>query len=380
MIQTTTAPIPLFNLALQHKALQKELSAAVMKVLESGKFVLGPETSAFEEEFSKSIGTRHCIACASGAGALQIALGACGVGPGDEVITTPMTFIATTSSITLAGAKFVLADIDPETACLDPQKAGEKITSKTKAVLPVHIYGYPARMKEFMDLASKHSIKIVEDCAQSHLAQYEGRVTGSIGHAGAFSFYPSKNLGACGDAGAVTTNDDETAKKCRQLRHNGRNLDKGYEHVMEGSTLRMDDIQAAILRVKLKYLKTWTDNRRQIAKLYDAGLKELPVKLPPSPPAGSSQSFYVYTIKASRRDALAAHLKSAGIGSGVYYPVPIYRQPVYSELGYKPGDFPVTEKLVSEVLSLPMFPEMTQAQVARVCGEIREFYKKGDSP
>lgn len=375
MVQTTTALIPLFNLELQRKALQEEITAAVTKVLESGKFILGPETSSFEEEFSKSIGTSHCIACSSGAGAIQIALSACGVGPGDEVITTPMTFIATTSSITLTGAKFVLADIDPETACLDPQKVAEKITPKTKAILPVHIYGYPARMKEFMDMASKHSVKIVEDCAQSHLAEYEGRVTGSIGHAGAFSFYPSKNLGACGDAGAVTTNDDETAKKCRQLRHNGRNLDKGYEHVMEGSTLRIDDIQAAILRVKLRHLKTWTGQRRQLAKLYEAGLKGLPVRLPPSPPAGSSQSFYVYTIKAPRRDELAAHLKSAGIGSGIYYPVPIYRQPVYSGLGYRPGDFPVTEKLVSEVLSLPMFPEMTQAQVARVCGEIKKFYK-----
>lgn len=375
MLQTKSAPIPLFNLELQHKALKKELNAAAIKVLESGKFTLGPETKAFEEEFAKIIGTRHCVSCASGAAAIQIALGACGVGSGDEVITSPLTFIATTSSISLTGAKFVLADVDPVTASLDPEKTEKKITSKTKAMLPVHIYGYPAKMKEFMDIASRRNLKVVEDCAQSHLAEYGGRMTGAIGHAGAFSFYPSKNLGACGDAGAVTTSDDEIAQKCVQLRHCGRHPDRGYEHVMEGTTLRIDDIQAALLRVKLRHLEEWTEKRRKVAGLYAQALKGLPVTLPPSTPKGFSQSFYVYTIKAPRRDELASHLKAAGIGCAVYYPIPLYRQPVYANLGYKPSDFPVTEKLVSEVLSLPMFPEMTGQQVERVCEEIRKFYK-----
>ncbi|MFH1618875.1 MAG: DegT/DnrJ/EryC1/StrS family aminotransferase [bacterium] len=375
MLQTRPATIPLFNLELQHRALQKEINTAAVRVLESGKFILGPETGAFEKEFAQLTGVRHCISCSSGAGAIQISLAACGIGPGDEVITTPMTFLASASSISLTGAKFVLADVDRTTACLDPVQAEKKITSRTRAILPVHLYGYPAQMKAFMDLASRRNLKIVEDCAQSHLAGYDGKMTGSIGHAGAFSFYPSKNLGACGDAGAITTNDEDIALKCRQLRHNGRNLDKSYEHVLEGSTLRMHEVQAAILRVKLPHLAAWTEQRRKTAGLYERGLAGLPVKLPPTTGKGFSQSFYVYTIKAPGRDELAAHLKAAGIASGIYYPIPLYRQPVYAKLGYKPSDFPATEMLVSEVLSLPMFPEITAEQVERVCSEIKKFYK-----
>jgi len=240
-MQTREQNIPFLDLTFQHKAIQKEINKSAVKVLESGKFILGAETSALENEFAAAIGAKHCIACSSGASAIQIALGACGIGPGDEVITSPFTFIATTSSITLTGAKFILADIDPRTGCLDPWAVSKKITKNTKAVLPVHIYGYPAKMREFMDIAAKHDLKVIEDCAQSHLSKYDGKVTGAIGHAGAFSFYPSKNLGACGDAGAVTTNDDSIAVKCRQLRHNGRSS-SGYEHVAEGSTLRMNEI------------------------------------------------------------------------------------------------------------------------------------------
>jgi dTDP-4-amino-4,6-dideoxygalactose transaminase len=372
----TATPIPLFNLKLQHQAIQKEINEAAVRVLESMQWILGPENAAFEKEFAEMMGVKYCVTCASGAAALQIALGACGVGPGDEVITTPFTFIATTSSISLTGAKFVLADIDPVTCCIDPREIEKKITKKTKAILPVHIYGYPANMSAIMEIAKKHNLKVIEDCAQSHLAEYNGKMTGSIGTAAGFSFYPSKNLGACGDGGAVTTNDENVAKLAMSLRHCGRKLDKAYEYGCEGSTLRMDDIQAAILRIKLRHLKEWTAKRRQVAQYYNEGLKGLPVSLPPSTDKGYSQSFYVYTIRAPKRDALQAYLKEKGIGTAIYYPMALYRQPVYESLNLKPSDFPHTEKAVEEVLSLPMFPELSKEQVTRVCEEIKAFYKK----
>ncbi|MDD2773077.1 MAG: DegT/DnrJ/EryC1/StrS family aminotransferase [Elusimicrobiales bacterium] len=373
---TATIPIPLFNLKQQHAAIQKEINEAVVRVLESMQWILGPENAAFEKEFAAMMGVKYCVTCSSGAAALQIALNACGVGPGDEVITTPFTFIATTSSITLTGAKFVFADIDPAACNIDPKQIEKKITKKTKAILPVHLYGYPADMGAIMEIAKKHNLKVIEDCAQSHLAEYNGRMTGGIGHAGAFSFYPSKNLGACGDAGAVTTNDETVAKAALSLRHCGRMLDKAYEYCCEGSTLRMDEVQAAILRIKLRHLKNWTEMRRKAAKLYDAGLKGLPVTTPPATKAGWSQSFYVYTIKAPRRDELAAHLKSRGIASAIYYPLALYSQPVYKGMGFHAADYPNTERATAEALSLPMFPELSAEQVERVCREIRAFYGK----
>jgi len=376
MPKTAAEPIPLFNLKKQHEAIQKEINESVIKVLESMQWVLGPENSAFEKEFAAAIGVKHCVSCSSGAAALQIALGACGVKPGDEVITTPFTFIATTSSITLSGAKFVFADVDPVTACIDPESVEQKITKKTKAILPVHLYGYPADMKPLMELAEKHNLKVIEDCAQSHLAAYGGSMTGALGHAGAFSFYPSKNLGACGDAGAVTTNDDETADAALSLRHCGRALGKAYEYSHEGSTLRMDDVQAAILRIKLRRLAGWTEMRRRAAKLYDEGLKNLPVTTPPAPPEKGSQSYYVYTIKAQKRDELAAYLKEKGISTAVYYPLALYRQPVYAGLNISSADSANTEKWCAEALSLPMFPEISPEQIGRVCAEIKNFYAK----
>jgi len=373
---TKEAPIPLFNLKLQHQAIQPEINKAVVGVLESMKWILGPENEAFEKEFAQLIGTKYCVTCGSGAAALQIALGACGIGHGDEVITTPFTFIATTSSISLTGAKFVFADVDYETGNINPAEIEKRITKKTKAILPVHIYGYPANMDAIMAIARKHNLKVIEDCAQSHLAHVGDKMTGSIGDAGAFSFYPSKNLGACGDAGAVTTNNEEVAKAAMSLRHCGRKLDKAYEYGFEGSTLRMDDVQAALLRVKLRHLKDWTAKRRAVAALYNEGLKGLPVTPHKLTPEGSGQSFYVYTIKAPRRDELAAYLKEQGIGNAIYYPLALYRQPVYAHLGFKASDYPNTEKLTAEVLSLPMFPELSREQVERVCSAIKKFYSK----
>ncbi len=369
-------PIPLFNLKEQHDSLKKEINTAATDALNSMHWLLGPQTEQFEAEFAKTIGVKHCITCSSGASAIQIALKAAGIGEGDEVITTPFTFIATTSSVSLTGAKFVFADIDPITYNIDVADVERKITKNTKAILPVHLYGYPANMNAIMHLANEHGLKVIEDCAQAHLATADGVMVGGIGDAGCFSFYPSKNLGACGDAGCITTNDDEIAARCRSLRHSGRALGKAYEYDLEGSTLRMDEIQAAILRVKLPHLEEWTEKRRKASAWYAEGLAGVPVVLPPTPPAGYSQSYYVYTIRCEHRDELQAYLKEKGIGSAVYYPVPLYKQPAYKHLGFKAEDYPQAEKAAKEVLSIPMFPEITEEQVSRVCDAIREFYEK----
>ena len=373
---TENNPIPLFNLKEQHDSLKEQINAAAADALNSMHWLLGPQTEQFEIEFAKTIGVKHCITCSSGASAIQIALKAAGVGPGDEVITTPFTFIATTSSVSLTGAQFVFADIDPRTYNIDVADVERKITKKTKAILPVHLYGYPANMDAIMHLANEHGLKVIEDCAQAHLATCDGVMVGSIGDAGCFSFYPSKNLGACGDAGCITTNDDEIANRCRSLRHSGRAMGKAYEYDLEGSTLRMDEIQAAILRVKLPHLEEWTEKRRKAAAWYEEGLSGVPVVLPPTPPAGSSQSYYVFTIRAEKRDELQAYLKVHNIGSAVYYPVPLYKQPAYAHLGLKAEDYPNAEKAAKEVLSIPMFPEITQEQVMRVCDTIRAFYEE----
>ena len=374
---TNTKPVTLFNLQKQHDSLKQEINQAALDALNSMHWLLGPKTQAFEAEFASALNAKHCVSCSSGASAIQIALMAAGVGKGDEVITTPFTFVATTTSVTLTGADFVFADIDPVTYNLDPKDIERKITSKTKAILPVHLYGYPANMPEIMAIAKKHNLKVIEDCAQSHLALCGGQFTGTIGDAGAFSFYPSKNLGACGDAGAIVTNDTAIAQACESIRHSGRSLGKAYEYDREGSTLRMDEIQAAILSVKLKHLKDWTAARTKVANMYRqklAGVKE--VSLPPQAPEGWSQSYYVFTLRVQNRDGLSAHLKANNIGNAVYYPVPLYKQPCYAHLNCKKEDFPNTEAAALEVLSIPMFPELTEEEVDIVCNAIKEFYKK----
>ena len=374
---TNTTAVPLFNLQKQHESLKEEINKEALEALNSMKWLLGPKTQQFETDFAKALNAKHCISCSSGASAIQIALMAAGIGKGDEVITTPFTFVATTTSITLTGADFVFADIDPNTYNLDPKDIERKINSKTKAIVPVHLYGYPANMPEIMALAKKHNLKVIEDCAQSHLALCAGKYTGTWGDAGAFSFYPSKNLGACGDAGAVVTNSKEIADACVSIRHSGRSLGKAYEYDREGSTLRMDEIQAAILGVKLKHLAQWTENRAKAAELYRkklSGVKE--VTLPPQAPEGWSQSYYVFTLRVKDRDALSAFLKENNIGNAVYYPVPLYKQPCYAHLNCKAQEYPNTEAAAREVLSIPMFPEITEEQIDIVCGKIKEFYNK----
>lgn len=370
-----TMQIPLFDLKRQHDSLRTQLNAAALDALNSMQWLLGPQTENFEKELASLLGVKYCISCASGASAIQLALMAAGIKEGDEVITTPFTFIATTSSISLTGAKFVFADIDPITYNINPQEIERKITPKTKAILPVHLYGASADMSAIMALAEKYNLKVIEDCAQSLLATSKGVKTGGIGHAGAFSFYPSKNLGACGDAGAITTNDETLAARCRSLRHGGRSKEKEGEHDLEGSTLRMDEVQAAILRVKLKHLKNWTSARQKIASWYAQGLQGVPLILPTAM-SGDTHTYCIYTVRCPKRDALQAYLKEKGISTAVYYPVPLYRQPAYKHLHCRKEDFPVTEKACQEVLSLPMFPELTEKEVVYVCENIRRFYQK----
>ena len=372
-----TKNIPLFNLKEQHESIKADLNAAALDALNSMQWLLGPRTKAFEADFAALLGAKHCVACSSGASAIQIALMAAGVGRGDEVITTPFTFVATTTSVTLTGADFVFADIDPLTYNIDPKDIERKITKKTKAILPVHIYGYPANMPEILKIAAKHNLKVIEDCAQSHLAACAGVLTGNLGDAAAFSFYPSKNLGACGDAGAIITNNKDMAEACDSIRHSGRAVGKAYEYDREGSTLRMDDMQAAILSVKLKHLTKWTEQRRKVAAMYREGLKDIKqITLPPLEAEGWSQSYYVFTLRVKDRDALAAHLKANSIGNAIYYPVPLYKQPCYAHLKINPADYPHTELAAKEVISIPMYPELSADDVKIVCGVIREFYKK----
>ncbi len=370
-----TLQIPLFDVQRQHDSLRTQLNAAALDALNSMQWLLGPQTENFEKELASLLGAKYCISCSSGASAIQLALMAAGIKEGDEVITTPFTFIATTSSISLTGAKFVFADIDPTTYNICPKDIERRITAKTKAILPVHLYGAPADMSAIMTLAKKHNLKVIEDCAQSLLATSQGVKTGSIGHAGAFSFYPSKNLGACGDAGAIVTNDDALAARCRSLRHGGRNQEKEYEHDLEGSTLRMDEVQAAILRVKLKHLKHWTMSRQKIASWYAQGLQGLPLILP-TINAQDTHAYCIYTIRCKKREKLQSYLKERGISTAVYYPVPLYRQPAYKHLNYKKEDFPITEKACQEVLSLPMFPELTEKEVSYICETIHHFFQK----
>lgn len=371
----TATQIPLLSLKGQYAAVGAEIKEAVARVLDSGVFILGPENKAFDAEFAAALGARYCLGVDSGTSALELALEAAGAGPGDEVIVPTFTFIATATAVSVLGATPVFADCDEETLTLCPRSAARLVTKKTKAIVPVHLFGQPADMDGIMALAKSKNLKVVEDCAQSHLATYKGRATGTIGDLAAFSFYPSKNLGAAGDAGAVTVGDERLRDAVLELRNCGRSAAAGYHHVRVGHNCRLDEVQAAVLRVKLKRLRAWTDARRRVAAIYDAGLEGLPVKRPPMGADGTTPVFHLYTVRAERRDALAESLKREGIGSGVYYPTPVHLQPAYAGKGAAEGALPVSERAAREVISLPMFPELTDAEAARVCDAVRRFYK-----
>ncbi len=368
-------PIPLLSLKDQYKSLRAAMHAAAKRVLDSGVFILGPEGRAFESEFAKAQGAAHAIGMASGTDALVLALKAVGVGPGDEVVVPTFTFIATATSVSTMGAVPVFADVDPRTLTLTAEAVEKALTPKTKAIVPVHIFGHPADMDPLVALAKSRGVKIVEDCAQAHLALYKGRGAGTVGDIGAFSFYPSKNLGAAGDAGMATTADAALADVCLELRNCGRPL-KGatYHHPRVGYNSRLDELQAALLRVKLKKLASWTKKRRALAALYDKKLQGLPLRLPSLGDGGTQPSFHLYVVRSDRRDALAAFLKERGIGTGVYYPIPVHQQPAYKGLA-NGSKFPVAEEASRTVLALPMFPELTTGEVSRVCGAIHDFFK-----
>lgn len=365
--------IPLMDLQSQYKSLAKELRKAVTKALDSGAYILGPEGKAFEEEFAAAIGAKFGVGVSSGTSALTLALRAMGVGPGDEVIVPAFTFIATATAVSAAGATPVCADVDSKTLTLCHESAGQKITKRTKALIAVHLYGYPADMDKLTALARKHGLKVLEDCAQAHLTRYKGRTAGTMGDMAAFSFYPSKNLGAAGDAGAILTSDEKLAGLCRQLRHGGRAVGSAYEHEFVGGNDRLDDLQAAVLRVKLRHLASWIEARRKLAAVYNEQLAGLPVRTPDLGQGGDKHSFHLYVIRTENRDGLMAHLKSQGIGCGVYYPIPVHLQPAYRALGGKPGQLPNAEAAAATNLALPLFPELKVSDVKRVAAEIRTF-------
>lgn len=363
--------VPFVDLKAQYAALKPEIDGAIQAVVDRCDFILGQAVSEFESEFARFCEVRYAIGVGNGTDALRLGLLAAGIGPGDEVITAANTFIATTEAISQTGATFRLVDVDERTYNLNPALLEEAITPRTKAILPVHLYGQPADMDPILDVARRHHLLVMEDACQAHGARYKGRRAGSMGHLAAFSFYPAKNLGAYGDAGAIVTDDGALARKLDLLRNHGQK--SKYEHVMEGYCSRLDTLQAAVLRVKLRHLDEWNARRRQVAAWYNERLADLPVVRPHVMP-GAEHVYHLYVIRTERRDALRDFLASRGIGTGMHYPIPLPLTEAYGGMGFRRGQFPVTERLAGEILSLPMFAEMTEAQVDEVAGAIRDFF------
>jgi dTDP-4-amino-4,6-dideoxygalactose transaminase len=365
--------IPLLDLKAQYHSIKPEIDAAIARVLESGHFVLGADVAAFEEEFAAYCGTTECIALNSGTSALHLALLAAGVGPGDEVITVPFTFIASVAAVGYVGARAVLVDIDPSSFTLDPRALENAITPRTKAILPVHLYGQTADMDPILEVARRNRLIVIDDAAQAHGAKYKGRPAGSLGDIGCFSFYPGKNLGAYGEGGAVTTNNPEYAQTIRTLRDWGQ--DRKYHHVVRGFNYRMEAMQGAILRVKLGHLEEWTEARRTHAMEYDELLAGSGLETPKQMP-WARHVYHVYTVRTKERDNLQAKLQAEGIQTAVHYPVPAHLQPAFADLGYGVNSFPVAEAASRQVLSLPMYPEFSTEAVAEVCRVVREPVSK----
>jgi dTDP-4-amino-4,6-dideoxygalactose transaminase len=365
--------VPFLDLKAQYRALKPQMDAAIQSVLDRSAFILGPELEEFERAFAAYIGTKHGIGVSTGTDALELALRACGIGLGDEVITVPDTFIATTEAISCVGGKIKWVDVHSRTYNMDPAGLDAAVSRCTKAIIPVHLYGQPADMDAIMRIARRHKLRVIEDCAQAHGATYSGHKVGTFGDVGCFSFYPGKNLGAYGDAGAVVTNDDGIAARVRLLRHHGQQ--QKNVHNIEGFCRRLDNLQAAVLNVKLSHLDAWNAGRRSRARLYDGLLKDVPGIVTPFVAPENVPVYHLYVIRVTdgRRDALQAHLSQKGIATGLHYPIPLHLQPAYASAGHKAGDFPVSEQLASQGLSLPMFPELTDDQVHYVADNIKEF-------
>lgn len=367
----TAAPIPYLDLPAQLRTIRREIDSAIAQTLDRCSFCLGPDVAQFEQDFARFIGVQHCVGFNSGTSALHVAMLLLSIGPGDEVITTPYTFVATSWAISYVGAKPVYVDIDDATFNLDPGQVERTITPRTRAIVPVHLYGHPADLDPLLALGRKHGLPLVEDAAQAHGANYRGRAAGSLGAISCFSFYPGKNLGAYGEGGALLTDDAAFAAHARSLREHGST--QRYYHDEIGFNYRLEGIQGAVLGVKLKYLDNWTRERRRVARRYQELLAATPLQLPREA-EGVQSAWHLYVVRHPRRDELKKHLESHQIGCALHYPVPLHLQKCYAQLGYKPGAFPVAEKAARECLSLPIYPELTDEQIERVAGVILEFF------
>ncbi len=368
-IRQDTPKVPFVDLTAQYTAIAEEINKAAVRVLRGTDFILGRDVALFEEEFAAFCETEYAVGVDSGTSALELALQAYDVGPGDEVITAANTFIATALAISYTGAIPVFVDVDPQTYTIDSAQLARAVSHRTKAIIPVHLYGHPADMDPILDIAQRHGIIVIEDACQAHGAKYKGKRVGSLGHAAAFSFYPAKNLGAYGDGGIVVTNDGQVAQSIRRLRNYGQ--DERYHHILRGYNRRLDTLQAAVLRVKLRHLETWNAIRRQHASLYNrflaGGAIATPVEMGYAEPV-----WHLYVIRVADRDALKARLAIRGIATGIHYPMPVHLQPAYQDLGYVSGDFPITECYAEQILSLPMYAELTPSLIAYVAETIKD--------
>jgi dTDP-4-amino-4,6-dideoxygalactose transaminase len=362
--------IPFVDLKAQYATIKDEVNAAIQGVLESCAFTLGPEVAKFEEEFAAYCTSRHALGVNSGTSALHLALLAAGVGRGDQVITTPFTFMATVSAIDYCGARPVFVDIDPRSLNIDPARIEAAITPRTKAILPVHLHGQMADMDPILEIARRRGLVVIEDAAQSHGAEYKGRRAGSLGHLACFSFYPGKNLGAYGEGGMVTTDDPALARTVRMLRDWG--AEKKYHHVLKGYNYRLEGIQGAVLRVKMKYIEQWTEARRAAAGRYDRALAGSGV-VTPHAELHNRHVYHIYAIRSAERTKWQEALTAQGIQTGIHYPFPVHLLPAFADLGYQAGDFPEAERAANETLSLPMFPEIRPEQVDAVAAAVREL-------
>lgn len=360
-------PVPFTDFKAHVRGLRAEIDAALARVLESGWFILGPEGEALERELAEAFGAGHCVGVGNGTDALQLALEALGVGPGDEVVTSPLTAAFTALAIQRAGARPVFADVDEETLTLSPGAAEKALTARTRAVIPVHLYGHPAPMEEFLELAHARGLHLVEDACQAHLAEYAGQVAGTLAELGALSFYPTKNLGALGDGGAVLTRSDTLAARVRQLRNGGQG--EKYRHDLPGVNSRLDEMQAAVLRVGLRHLRAWNDRRRALAALYEAELSGTGMRLPHEQPWARA-AWHLYVVRHPRRDALQEALRRRGVGTLVHYPIPLHLMAAFAGSGGA-GDFPVAERACAEVLSLPLHPAMSDEDARSVAAAVR---------
>jgi dTDP-4-amino-4,6-dideoxygalactose transaminase len=367
--QSTRPFVPFLDLAAQYTSLRSEIDAAIQRVLDTHAFVLGPELAAFEQAFASFVGSRYAIGVSSGTDALELVLRAYGIGPGDEVLTVANTYIATCEAISATGAVARWVDADARTYNMDPSQIEASLTPRTRALIPVHLYGQAAEMDPIVEIARARGLKVIEDCAQSVGARWRGRTTGTIGDAGCFSFFPGKNLGAYGDGGAIVTDDVELADRLRLLRHHG--MREKYVHVMEGFCRRLDNLQAAVLGVKLPRLAAWNAMRQGIAARYDELLGDVPELVTPAVAPGAEHVYHLYVVQVPHRDQVQVRLRDRGVETGIHYPIPLHLQPAYADRGHRSNDFPVSATCAPRLLSLPIYPEMTEEQVQHVATAVR---------